>query len=87
MAIIYKIQRNNAELKEVIKWLEDNESEIKDFIFGVRFCNGNMELNCEGVPLETLATMSKMLDLHIDAVIQGPDEEDEDNLEEDDLSE
>lgn len=85
MAIVYKIEKNNAELKEVIKWLQDNVSEIKDFMYGVRFTNGNITLDCEGVPLETLATMSKMLDLRIDEVIQGPDEDEDDDLEEDEL--
>lgn len=83
MAIVYKIQKNNAEIKEVIKWLQDNVHEIKDFMFGVRFTNGNITLDCEEVPLETLCTLSKMLDLRIDEVIQGPDEDEDDELEED----
>lgn len=71
MGIIYKIQRDNKKLEDLIKWLEANKSEVKDFLFGVRFCNGNMELHCDEVPLETMCTISKMLDVRIDETIIG----------------
>lgn len=85
MGLIYEIQRDNKKIEELLDWLEDNKPEIKDFVFGVRFTNGNLHLHCDEVPLEMLCTISKMLDLRIDETIQGPDEEDEDDLEEDEL--
>lgn len=81
MGLIYTIQRDNKEVSELIKYLEDNKSEIKDIILGVRYCNGNLSLNCDTAPLEMLCTLSKMIDLRIDELIQGPDEDDLDDLE------
>lgn len=71
MGIIYKIERDNKKLEELINWLQDNKSEIKDFMFGVRLCSGDIHLHCDEIPLEFMCTLSKMLDVRIDETIIG----------------
>jgi hypothetical protein len=76
MGLVYTLQKDTKELEELIKFLQDNKSEIKDIIIAVRYCDGNLELMAENVPLETKCTVSKMLDMSIDSMIMdsNPDE-------------
>ncbi len=68
--LVYKILRDTKKLDELILKLSENKDNIKDLVIGVRYIDGNIDLWHDSVAIETLCTISKLLDLEIDGLLQ-----------------
>lgn len=83
MGQIFKIERENNQLHELLISLDQNKSDIKDIICILRFRNGDMTL-LDSSSFETKCSGSKMLDFMINEEL-SPGYESDEEYEEDEL--
>lgn len=92
MGEIYKIERENKQMDELLKCLSDNRANIKEIICILRHRNGDVNL-LDNATFETKCAGSKLLDfmlndelakdntedLDYDETLEGEEEDDEES--------